>query len=378
MATAKPKVEKAPVNMNTIRGLFGLAPHSNAYRDGKAQPITAADPQLLYGVELEIERANADWVIPGMTMTPDNSLRYGGLEYITVPMSVSVLNSVLERFFERAKVTEYNYSERCSVHVHANCHDLTLDQLATVVLLYQTFERLLYRFVGAERDKNIFCVPWHETQLTWSIINDLKEGVKAFHTFKRWQKYTGLNLLPLTGYGTIEFRQMPGTGDRKKIIDWCNIIGCLFAYARNNDLESTKKHVVDLNTTSEYKNMLDRVFRDWADLLRVPLYEEVLEEGVLNTKYSLMEKKVTEVKTPGVFDLHAALIEHDRQRARLQVDVEAPAATLTTNLSLAQRIARDRASMFLNNVAAIPPIITTAGRERPLDIWDDYIEQDNQ
>jgi hypothetical protein len=292
MATTKPpiKKEQEAVNPDSIRAIFGLKPHQSPYQASKATPIHVSDPTLLYGVELEIEYASPDWTVPGMSAVPDNSLRNSGLEYLTNPSTLSVLNYTLERFFSGWIASDRNYSERCSVHVHANCHDLTLDQLAVVVMLYQTFERLLYRFVGAERDRNIFCVPWHETQLTWAMINDFKDNAKGYQKIRHWQKYTGLNLVPLSNYGTIEFRQMPGTPDRKKIIEWCNLIGCLFSYARTNDLESTKKYVLELNTNSEYKGMLERVFREWADLIRVPLYEQALEEGVLNTKYSLMER----------------------------------------------------------------------------------------
>ena len=225
-------------------------------------------------------------------------------------MTISVLKFCLEQFFERSKVTEANYSERCSVHVHANCRDLSLDQVSVVALLYQVFEVLLFQFIGADRNKNIFCVPWYETTLTYNVINNLKSG--DHHGLKKWQKYTALNLLPLYRYGTVEFRHMAGTNNLKFIIDWCNLIGCLFAYAKEHTLEQTKEWIIDLNTTSAYRDTLQTVFGNWADLLRTPGFEVLLEEGVLNMKYALMSTPQPSLTD----DIFTDMIRQEAERLR--------------------------------------------------------------
>lgn len=133
----------------TIRELTGV-PEPKVYTNSKAIPLHAADPQLLYGLELEIENV-PNWdelVVAGMSSVEDGSLRNDGREFLTAPSTYSVVCNTLERFFERAKLTDNNYSERCSIHVHANCQDLTTDQLSGLCMLYQVYERLLYMFVG--------------------------------------------------------------------------------------------------------------------------------------------------------------------------------------------------------------------------------------
>lgn len=274
--------------MSNIEQLFGLKPMPKIYTNTRAKPLVASCASLLYGVELEIENARnvEEWNTPGTVFKEDNSLRNHGIEVVTSPMTISILNYVLTNFFEKSKVNESNYSERCSVHVHANCRDLTPEQVATVCLLYQVFEHLFYRFVGNDRDKNIFCVPWHETILTYNIVPELYKN--NYGKLKQWMKYTGLNLLPLFSFGTLEFRQMAGEYDKERIINWCQLIGCLFEHARNNPLDTVQKQLIELNTTSEYRNVLDLVFQQWADLLRVPDYDLLLEEGVLNMKYSIL------------------------------------------------------------------------------------------
>lgn len=273
--------------MSTIRELLGLSP-VQPYTSSKAQPMACADPALLYGVELEIEHIfdYNELLVRGMDAHDDNSLRNGGKEFVTKPATFSVMAHVLKLFFEKGKFQDRNYSERCSVHVHANCQDLTIKQVTTVALLYQAFEKLFYHFVGANRFNNIFCVPWIESGLTSSILLQFVEKQDIL-AGRHWMKYSGLNLLPLYNLGTVEFRQMPGTPDLAKILTWCNIIGCLFRHARSISLEDTQQWIMSLNTSSAYGSALDSVFGPWSGDLLYPGYEIDLEEGVLAVKYAL-------------------------------------------------------------------------------------------
>ena len=279
-----------------IRDLLGLKPPTQ-YKNNKATQQDCADAQLLYGVELEIENIqDADalvYGIGGINHIEDGSLRNNGREFITQPMTFSVKQHVLSNFFGKAGFTARNYSDRTSVHVHCNVQDLSPEELASVLLLYQVYEGLLYDFVGGERDKNIFCVPWSETQLSFSIINSLSSGDSAkIIGLKNWQKYTGLNLLPIFSQGTIEFRQMPGTADLQHILNWLNLIGSLFNYSRKNNLKDIKAKFVELNTTSAYRTLTEQVFNQWAYLLLSnSQYWNKMEEGVLNMKYMLLQDK---------------------------------------------------------------------------------------
>lgn len=296
---------------NTIQEIYGLRAVV-PYVNNKAKPIVNPAPGLLYGIELEIENCNPEWVTVGFTATDDGSLRNHGWEFISKPMTYSVAAYCLETFFNKNKpkevkddhnmpTNESNYSDRTSIHVHANCQNLTIEQVATVCLIYQVYEKLLFNFIGNDRDKNIFCVPWHETQLSYKIINSLSKG--GLDGIRRWQKYTALNLLPLQDKGTIEFRHMHGNSDLEFILSWMRLIGHMFAYAVETPLEAAKKMFIHLNTSSLYNHSLDTVFKADSKLLRTPNFEQVLEEGVLEMKYSLLdldkkkiEQRITEVQ----------------------------------------------------------------------------------
>ncbi len=275
--------------MTTILETYSLK-KVNSFTLKKFPEVDFVDPDLLFGVEFEIEHTGHKPYdeISGITFKEDGSLRNNGMEFITKPMAYRALKPSIESFFRFYEWDDHNYSERTSIHVHANCQDLTFQQLSSILLQYQVFEKLLYTFVGGDRDKNIFCVPWSETQLNYNVVTKLQKNDTL--VVRRWQKYTGLNLLPLETQGTIEFRQMPGIHDVDKILAWIGIIGSMFAYARKHSMEDIEKEFTHLNTSSAYGLILDKVFGQYAERLKTPGYEELLEAGVLNIKYMLLDK----------------------------------------------------------------------------------------
>lgn len=269
----------------TILELFNLTP-VKPRNYSKVIPVENPDTSLVYGVELEIENCVAynEWGTVGITVENDGSLRNNGKEFITDPMTYSNMLLCLNRFFNKAKLTNENYSDRTSIHVHCNVQDLTMEQVGTILLLYTAFESLLYAFAGGERDKNIFCVPWNETNISYNYITRFAQG--DYTAPRQWQKYTGLNVRPIETQGTIEFRHMPGTYDVAKIGQWLRIIGHLFAWARKNSFTDTREIIVNLNTTSEYFAFLEGVFRADVQYLLCPGFEQHLEAGVLGVKYA--------------------------------------------------------------------------------------------
>ncbi len=336
--------------MTTFREQFGLrdvAPQNYA----KTVPLQAACPTLIYGVELEIERIPAlgDMSLTGFTATEDGSLRNNGKEFISKPMTFSNLMWCLNNFFTKNKFTEANYSERCSIHVHTNCLNLTLEQIQSLCMVYQVYEDLLFAWVSPERAENIFCVPWSQTTLSYKMFD--KDPANWITKGKRWRKYTALNLLPLFTQGTVEFRHMPGTNDVKRIETWLQLIGCMFAYVQETPQTTIVEVFKSLNTTSAYTATTETIFKQWAGVLfGVPNFHQHLEEGVLLMKHSLMGSyNEPATKANAVFDdwrpLRAALEdavdprldfnEVIRQRAiRAVLDVQA--------LAVAQREPENR------------------------------------
>jgi hypothetical protein len=279
----------------------------------KALPLENPCPQLIYGVELEIERVPRwdEMHVPGITSVEDGSLRDNGREFIVQPMTYSNLMYCLENFFKKNELSERNYSDRTSVHIHTNCTNLTMEQIQTICFLYQVFEGILFGWIGNEREENIYCTPWSQTNLSYKTFNVDKPYAEMF---KSWQKYTALNLLPLYSYGTIEWRHMAGTNDLKRISTWLKLIGSIYRYALDKSLDDVKKELLELNTNSQYSNMVLNVFKDLApELTFNNRYESLLEDGVINMKYSLFSKKDKAPNNTDVYGNPAAGLDNLRQ-----------------------------------------------------------------
>lgn len=276
--------------MTTIKDFFGLK-EVVPWKTAKAKPLNCPAPNLLYGLEIELENCldPHEMRVPGMENKEDGSLRNNGQEFILKPMTFSNVAVTLQTFYNRNNIGDRNISERCSVHVHVNCQNLTLEQLAPILLLYQVFEPLLFAWVGDDRDKNIFCVPWSETLITANSLAFTKSS------YRDWYKYTALNLRPLHDYGTIEFRHLAGQPDYTRILRWMALIGCLFAYCEGKTMEELEKEVLSLNSNSFYGAVLSRVFNEYMhELMAIPGYEQAMEKGVLAAKYCVLQKYANE------------------------------------------------------------------------------------
>jgi hypothetical protein len=271
---------------NSYSGLNAPVPY--AVKKLLAEPTIGPAPSLLYGVELEIEGCShtpEDHLVPGLVHHRDGSLRNNGAEFVTKPMAMRELRYVLGMFFNKNKFNEENYSERCSVHVHANIGDLGFDEIQSILTLYLVFERLLFRWIGQERNNNIFCVPLHETLIIPEMLSK-ETFMETQQLWSTWPKYTALNLRPMYNQSTIEFRHMGGTHSLDRILTWCSLIGCLFSYAKDRNVNEIKDIICNLNTSSFYTEFLHSVFGDYATMFNNT--NEDLERGVISVKYALM------------------------------------------------------------------------------------------
>lgn len=291
--------------MNSISQIFGVDNPIPFFRSN-TNTLPCPHPGLLYGIELEIENASSEWCIPGMDVEEDGSLRNHGYEFITAPMTYSDQSELLRTFFDSKRLDIKNYSERTSIHVHSDCTDLTLDQLSNILVLYQIVEKVLFHWIGNNRDDNIFCVPWSQTITTYNIINNL-QGFMRYATVER-NKYTALNLVPLAQIGTIEWRHMNGHCDVERILLWLRIIGHFYRVATSHEHATVLERATKLNSSSEYERFLDWLFQEDAVKLKQPGFKLLLEDGVLNMKFSLIGKK-TVAKTKLISDFELARME---------------------------------------------------------------------
>lgn len=228
------------------------------------------------GIEIELEKLRTkfvgDGIPPGWEVITDNSLRNSGYEFVSQvlrPEDTNLAVLSLYHFFNNRLANVPDTSWRTSVHVHLNVRELTGEQLHNLILLYSIFELALFRFVGASREHSNFCVPITRAGLSRSIghfrenygnspINDLFYG---------WSKYSALNVRRLSDYGTLEFRHMHGLTDPLRLLQWTNLLVCLYNAAERMPSTFIMEQLKVLNTKSNYDELRKQIFTQGTDVL---------------------------------------------------------------------------------------------------------------
>ncbi len=271
----------------------------------KENPYTPVVPLVeratYVGIELEIENCptiGQSKLQPYWHATRDGSLRNNGVEYISNPLKVSRAEQALDHLLNKLLGTcELSYSSRTSTHIHMNVRTLTIPQIQSLVLTYMIFEKALFNWVGHDREKNIFCVPLHSVVITRNFCQNL-DTLRI-----DWEKYTALNLAPITNRGTIEFRHLNGTRDIRRIMTWINFLLCLKKFALRRDPQYIRDRIYGLNTISDYWAFTQEVFGDLAHGL---LYDNLNKD---------MSFCVSNIKSQAIFiqslgKTHAKLMEY--------------------------------------------------------------------
>ena len=230
-------------------------------------PYVFKDSKSLVGIEVEVENVlHIDPNIPlgFWSIHEDGSLRNNGREFKTKPMPIKYVHSALIQLF-RGLNNSIDFSRRTSIHVHMDVRHLTLSQLYGMVFTYAAVENILFKFAGEDRRKNIFCVPVTETLGLSSASADMLKFLYDIENW--WSKYSACNMLPIKHFGTLEFRQMPGTNNVKKLLIWIDLLSQLKIYAYRFSRIDIVNQISKLNTNSQYQQFVKGVFGDLTNYL---------------------------------------------------------------------------------------------------------------
>lgn len=292
---------------------FQYAPLQHAEGDVKKQYAEAPkqakliDPTTFVGIEVEVERMLDDGfhtpeylkLAPAWACKPDGSLRNNGREFVSLPIrgdavmaSIDHLGAYLNKCHKG-----YEFSERTSVHVHVNVRKMSLEQIATLIVVYLSVEKSIFKFIkqgGWDRSNNIFCVSLAESDFYVGLHDLLKPmqtgdwGIVLGIIHQMWRKYTAFNTLPVSEKGTVEFRHMGGTINAEVLRNWINLILCLKKYAETHSLEQVINTITDLNVNSQYDGYLLDIFGPCYPLVGGNTVSAELEEGVCTVKDILL------------------------------------------------------------------------------------------
>jgi hypothetical protein len=249
------------------------------------------DMDTYIGIEIEMEGVYKSFT-SGLwqylwSPRSDGSLRNGGIEVVSIPIKGVWIRRALKLIY--ATIKGVVFSNRTSIHIHLDVRALTQKQLTALILVYLAVESLLYKFVGKDRDQNIYCVPLYTTTLVKSLVDWVNKSLDKVNMGHH--RYAGLNLDSLRKFGTLEFRHLHGTNDTTKVVNWINLIFKIKQYAMRNDLTYIIDTITALNTNSNYIAFINDVFEDTVYLLDTLELKSDLEKGVKAVKQSIISNK---------------------------------------------------------------------------------------
>lgn len=225
----------------------------------------------------------------------DGSLRnYGGglaKEFVLLKglFGTDLLDSlyIFDKYVHSLKVKP-KCSDRTSVHIHLDVRNLEEEELTNLILLYTFSERVLFKYCGEERNKNIYCLSFEEAQGTNFEVVDMNPA-SYVHNITNESRYSALNLASISKFGTLEFRHHPGTYDIGRMTEWINIIMSLKRACREIKIDAeTPGRISSMGIlnffNSVYKKYADKLFYTGieADLLHgLRLAQEILLKNSL-------------------------------------------------------------------------------------------------
>lgn len=160
-------------------------------------------------------------------------------------------------------------SKRTSTHVHLDVRNLNLDQLLYFLITYIIIEKVLFNWVGNDRETSNFCLPFYHAegeifeQFNKETFSHPASLIQlSHHTNKR---YNALNITALNKYGSLEFRHLPGTIDIPKIKTWINLILRLKQWAMEAPLKV--EILPDLFLGEKWEDTFKVIFKEQYPIL---------------------------------------------------------------------------------------------------------------
>lgn len=180
------------------------------------------------GVEIELEgvQGTRNFRSEYWEVKADGSLRNGHEFVMRGPTGgIDLRNALVEiDAFLHGKNPDGNW--RCSTHVHVDVRGLNCQQLKNFILIYAVLEKFLFKLSGIHRYKNNFCCALGFAQQQLKVLaNSWNKTTTMDFTSAvvgGWDKYSALNLLPMTHFGSVEFRMSEAKWSKGKLGLLCN------------------------------------------------------------------------------------------------------------------------------------------------------------
>lgn len=241
-----------------------------------------------YGMEIEIgesidARAGAQIVYPLLNtsgrrayLKRDSSIRTGGYECVTHPMSSRSLHEWIDKDFTEAKKERYHSwnTDGCGVHIHVSRNSigkLTLFKLNVLLNMLRGKNNLNFVKFFTNRTPNALN-HWAKVsnQLPFTFLESIKNG--NGYTYDR---YVAINQ---QNEKTIEFRIFDGSIDQSVLHSYLEFVECVLDFCVNTAIKNiTVGDLFEfmLANTGAYKNLANRLIQQVKDTATGKIHHEL-------------------------------------------------------------------------------------------------------
>ncbi len=240
-----------------------------------------ARPGKHIGIEIEMEGENLQgnfhkwWAAVG-----DGSLRGAALEYVLrVPCERGKVMQRLTYLQDSLKHagSKLEPSDRCGVHIHVNCQDLTSQEVINFAILYLIFEDILVKWCGEQREGNLFCLRASDADRIIQGLVRCRQDDSLNHMQRDEYRYGAINLSAIQKYGSVEFRAMASPKNFESINTWAQML--LKVQDASRLYKEPHEIIEDLSRTGGGP-YVRRVFQEYAKELRCPELQDLCLDGV--------------------------------------------------------------------------------------------------
>lgn len=198
-----------------------------------------------YGIEVEVEGVKgwgAELLLDFWKVTEDGSLRNNGVEFVSRPVTLAESREAVRLLWTDFDRYRYASNARTGIHLHVDMLMRTVEELRRILVAYICLEPILMAYCGADREQNIYCVPFYRAPDDLEIIRRLLDNPRSntLANLRRTCKYSALYTEPLHRFGTIEFRGPPTWENPAKLLDliatFDNLVDVACGYSSEADI----------------------------------------------------------------------------------------------------------------------------------------------
>jgi hypothetical protein len=164
-------------------------------------------------------------------------------------------------------------SYMAGTHVHVNVQDLTPKQLITYICAFLILEELLVDWCGPSRVGNHFCLRSSDAEGLITVADEKNKGLSV--------RYSTVNVASVLKYGSLEFRSLDSTMDKKRLLTWAGVL--LRIKKMSMQYDSPAALVISLSSGG-YENFALEMLGVYYDDFIKGDWKRKMRAGVLNAQ----------------------------------------------------------------------------------------------